>query len=65
MHPPSLREYMRFSKAVRGGPMIMPVQFFRSMSSSFSRPQLVEVEVEVEVQVDVGCRCRWRWRCST
>ena len=37
---PSLSEYILFSKAVLGGPMIIPVQFFRSMSSSFSRPQL-------------------------
>ena len=33
--------------------MIIPVQFFRSMSSSFSRPQLAEVEVEVEAEVEV------------
>ena len=37
---PSLREYILFSKAVLGGPMIIPVQFLRSMSSSFSSPQL-------------------------
>merc|ERR1719507_1054428 len=37
----SLREYILFSKAVLGGPMIIPVQFFRSISSSFSSPQLM------------------------
>ena len=37
---PILSEYILFSKAVLGGPMIMPVQHLKSMSSSFSRPQL-------------------------
>ena len=35
-----LKLYILFSKQVLGGPIIMPVQCFRSMSSSFSNPQL-------------------------
>merc|ERR1711892_1653744 len=37
----SLSEYILFSKEVLGGPMIIPVQPLNSMSSSFSRPQLL------------------------
>uniref|UniRef100_A0A1L8E6G4 Uncharacterized protein n=1 Tax=Haematobia irritans TaxID=7368 RepID=A0A1L8E6G4_HAEIR len=32
-------EYILFSYGVRGGPIIMPIQYVRVMSSSFSRPQ--------------------------
>merc|ERR1719357_492155 len=39
--PRTAFENRMYSKAVLGGPMIIPVQFFRSMSSSFSRPQLM------------------------
>merc|ERR1719228_1521355 len=35
------REYILFSKVVLGGPMIIPVQALSSISSSFSRPQLI------------------------
>lgn len=36
-----LTEYILFSYGVRGGPIIMPIQWVRVMSSSFSRPQLM------------------------
>lgn len=37
----TLTEYILFSYGVRGGPIIMPIQWVRVMSSSFSRPQLM------------------------